>query len=74
MVAKDPVSSAPCMAPQAPDSAWGRAPFMAGTKRLGPHEFGTFGFDVAVLWLMNTLLAAALVAHRPGRVAAPRRA
>ncbi len=57
---------------QAPDSAWGRAPFMAGTKRLGPHEFGTFGFDVAVLWLMNALLAAALVAHRPGRSAAPR--
>lgn len=45
---------------QVPESAWGRAPFMAGTKRIGPAVLGTYGFDMAALWLMNAVLAAFL--------------
>lgn len=50
---------------QAPDSAWGRAPFMAGEKQIGQITFRTYGFDLAVLWLMNAVLAAALAGFRP---------
>ena len=50
---------------QTPDSPWGRAPFMAGEKRLGERTFRTFGFDLGALWLMNAVLAFALAARRP---------
>ncbi|NCA82709.1 MAG: ATP-binding cassette domain-containing protein [Opitutae bacterium] len=50
---------------QAPDSAWGRAPFMAGEKRIAGKTFRTYGFDLAALWLMNAVLAAALAGFRP---------
>ena len=50
---------------QAPDSEWGRAPFMAGEKRIGTATFRTYGFDMGVLWLMNAVLAFALAAQRP---------
>ncbi len=42
---------------QAPESAWGRAPFMAGRKQVGGVTLRTFTFDVGVLWLMNAVLA-----------------
>lgn len=45
---------------QDPDSPWGRAPFMAGAKRIGPFRLRTFTFNVGVLWLMNAALAACL--------------
>ena len=47
------------------ESAWGRAPFMAGEKRLGARTFRTYGFDVAALWLMNAVLAVCLAAKGP---------
>ena len=50
---------------QAPESVWGRAPFMAGEKRLGGMVFRTYGFDLAVLWLMNAALAGCLAGFRP---------
>ena len=50
---------------QAPDSAWGRAPFMAGEKRIAGKTFRTYGFDLAALWLLNAALAALLAAFRP---------
>ncbi len=53
---------------QAPVSPWGRAPFMAGAKRLGPFTLRTYPFDIAVLWLMNAALALLL----SSRLAMPR--
>ena len=50
---------------QPPESVWGRAPFMAGKKRLGTVLFRTYGFDMAALWLMNAVLAVGLAARRP---------
>lgn len=50
---------------QDPESPWGRAPFMAGTKRFGSFVLPTFAFNLAVLWLMNAVLAAALALCRP---------
>ncbi|MGD9612062.1 MAG: ATP-binding cassette domain-containing protein [Kiritimatiellia bacterium] len=50
---------------QPAESAWGRAPFMAGEKRLGTATFRTYGFDLAALWLMNAVLAVGLAARRP---------
>ncbi len=50
---------------QPAESPWGRAPFMAGEKRLGTATFRTYGFDLGVLWLMNAALAACLAARRP---------
>ena len=50
---------------QAPESAWGRAPFMAGEKRIAGKTFRTYGFDLAALWLLNAALAAALAGFRP---------
>ena len=50
---------------QAPGSEWGRAPFMAGEKRIAGETFRTYGFDLAALWLMNAALAAALAGFRP---------
>jgi ABC transport system ATP-binding/permease protein len=50
---------------QEPDSAWGRAPFLAGEKRLGTARLGTYGFNLAVLWAMNGVLAVCLAARRP---------
>ena len=50
---------------QPAESAWGRAPFMAGEKRLGTATFGTYGFDLGALWLMNAVLAVVLAARRP---------
>lgn len=45
---------------QEPDSPWGRAPFMAGEKRLGPLTLSTFTFNLSVLWAMTGLLLLAL--------------
>ena len=42
---------------QAPQSPWGRAPFMAGCKKLGPFMLKTFSFNMAILWAMNGMLA-----------------
>ncbi len=42
---------------QTPESAWGRAPFMAGSKRVGSLSLRTFTFDLWALWLMNAVLA-----------------
>ncbi len=42
---------------QTPESAWGRAPFMAGSKRVGWLTVRTFAFDLMALWLMNAVLA-----------------
>ena len=50
---------------QPAESAWGRAPFMAGEKRLGSRTFRTYGFDLGALWLMNAALAVVLAARRP---------
>lgn len=50
---------------QPPGSDWGRAPFMAGEKRIAGKTFRTYGFDLAALWLMNAVLAAALAGFRP---------
>lgn len=50
---------------QPAESPWGRAPFMAGVKRLGNKTFRTFGFDLGALWLMNAALAVVLAARRP---------
>ena len=50
---------------QPAESPWGRAPFMAGEKRLGARTFQTYGFDMGALWLMNAALAVALAARRP---------
>ena len=50
---------------QPAESPWGRAPFMAGEKRLGSIVFRTYGFDVGALWLMNAVLAVCLAARRP---------
>ena len=50
---------------QVPESAWGRAPFMAGEKRIAGKTFRTYGFDLAALWLLNAALAAALAGFRP---------
>ena len=50
---------------QAPESAWGRAPFMAGEKRIAGKTFRAYGFDMAALWLLNAVLAACLAARRP---------
>ena len=55
---------------QQPDSALGRAPFMAGHKRLGRWIVRSYFFDLSVLWLMNAALAWALIginALRRGR-------
>ena len=49
---------------QTPDSAMGRAPFMAGHKRFGPFVLRTYTFDLAVVWLMNTALALLLLGAR----------
>ncbi len=48
---------------QTPESPWGRAPFMAGAKRLGPFTLRTYPFDIAVLWLMNAALALLLASR-----------
>ena len=50
---------------QPAESPWGRAPFMAGEKRLGTRTFRTYGFDLGALWLMNAALAVVLAARRP---------
>ena len=50
---------------QPAESAWGRAPFMAGEKRIGTATFRTYGFDLGALWLMNAVLAVCLAARRP---------
>ena len=50
---------------QPAESAWGRAPFMAGEKRIGTATFRTYGFDLAAQWLMNAVLAVVLAARRP---------
>ena len=50
---------------QPAESPWGRAPFMAGEKRLGSIVFRTYGFDLGALWLMNAVLAVCLAARRP---------
>ncbi len=50
---------------QLPESAWGRAPFMAGMKQIGTTPLHTYGFDLAALWLMNAVLAAFLAMRRP---------
>ena len=50
---------------QPAESTWGRAPFMAGEKRIGTATFRTYGFDLAALWLMNAVLAVGLAARRP---------
>ena len=50
---------------QSAESPWGRAPFMAGEKRLGTRTFRTYGFDLGALWLMNAALAVVLAARRP---------
>ena len=50
---------------QPAESPWGRAPFMAGEKRLGTKTFRTYGFDLGALWLMNAALAVVLAARRP---------
>ena len=49
---------------QPAESPWGRAPFMAGEKRIGTATFRTYGFDLGVLWLMNAALAVVLAARR----------
>lgn len=46
---------------QEPASAWGRAPFLAGAKRLGSVTFRTFPFNLGVIWLMNATLAVFLM-------------
>ena len=50
---------------QPAESPWGRAPFMAGEKRIGNRRFRTYGFDLGALWLMNAALAVVLAARRP---------
>lgn len=50
---------------QPAESPWGRAPFLAGEKRLGEKTFRTYGFDMGALWLMNAVLAVCLAARRP---------
>ncbi len=52
---------------QAPESAWGRAPFMAGAKRIGRWVVGTYAFDMGALWLMNAVLAVFLALRLPVR-------
>ena len=52
---------------QTPESAWGRAPFMAGRKQVGKFTLRTFAFDVGVLWLMNAVLALLLAVRRSPR-------
>lgn len=46
---------------QQPTSPLGRAPFMAGEKRLGSFTLPTFAFNLLVLWLMNAGLALLLI-------------
>ena len=46
---------------QEPTSALGRAPFMAGSKRMGSLDLPTHTFNLLVLWLMNAVLALVLV-------------
>ena len=52
---------------QEPESAKGRAPFMAGTKRIGSVRLDTYVFDMFALWLMNAVLAVFLAARFTGR-------
>ncbi len=59
---------------QPPGSAWGRAPFMAGEKRIAGKTFRTYGFDMAALWLMNAALAALLAVRLPGKKSSGRAA
>lgn len=49
---------------QVPRSSWGRAPFMAGQKKIGTFILKTFSFNLAVLWAMNGILAAWLATCR----------
>jgi ABC transport system ATP-binding/permease protein len=49
---------------QSSPSPFGRAPFMAGAKRIGPLPLSTYAYNLAALWLLNLALAAAL-AIRP---------
>jgi hypothetical protein len=46
---------------QPPQSPWGRAVFMAGSKRLGTIVIPTFTFNLGVIWLMTSLLTLALL-------------
>lgn len=48
---------------QRPSSPWGRAPFMAGTKRLGSLTVTTYTFNMLVIWAMAFLLCLALYAR-----------
>lgn len=57
----------------APHSAWGRAPFMAGTKCAGKLMVRSYVFDLYVLWLMNAVLAWVLIGfNRVGRHSLPK--
>jgi hypothetical protein len=44
-------------------SSWGRAPFMAGMKHLGPYLLTTYSFNVLVIWGMALALCLALYAR-----------
>ena len=45
---------------QAPDSAWGRARFLAGEKRLGAFVVNTYLFNLGIIWIMTALLCITL--------------
>jgi ABC transport system ATP-binding/permease protein len=45
---------------KAPESAWGAAHFFAAHKHLGTWTVPTYGFNIAVLWLMAGVLFATL--------------
>jgi hypothetical protein len=43
-----------------PDFNNGRAHFLASEKRIAGRSFGTYGFNLTVIWLMCTILYVAL--------------
>lgn len=45
---------------QQPESRWGKAQFMAASKRIGDLVIPTYTFNLAVLWIMTAFLYVAL--------------